>query len=124
MLSKVALEVRQGSYLVVLRKMVYLTPEIEEREIRADRVRLQLVASQAIYDCKKDRFLLSYGSLLRLSALVGLSQLFHQVSPSLLPPELSLKVVRERQLASRTREMVVNKFASFYDSPQSWQEDY
>ena len=54
------MEVKQGNYLVILRKMIYLTPEIEEREIRADRVRLQLVASQAIYDCKKDKFLLSY----------------------------------------------------------------
>jgi len=45
---------------MILKKMIYLTPEIEEREIRADRVRLQLVASQAIYDCKKDKFLLSY----------------------------------------------------------------
>jgi hypothetical protein len=70
--------------------MVYLTPEMEEREIRGDRVRLQIVASQAIYDCKKDKYLLSYSSILKLSVLVGLSQLYKNSTPFYLPEKINL----------------------------------
>jgi len=102
-LSKVFEEIRLGKYLLVLKKLIYLTAEIEEREVRADRVRLQIVASQAIYDCKKDKYLLSYRAILRLSALVGLSQLFHKVAPSQLPGGLNLAEVGRRALALKTR---------------------
>lgn len=122
-LSKVFEEIRLGKYLLILKKLIYLTAEIEEREVRADRVRLQIVASQAIYDCKKDKYLLSYSSILRLSALVGLSQLFHKVAPSQLPESMGPKEGR-RGLALRTRRLVVNNFTSFEESPQSWEQDY
>ena len=89
-------------YALIFKKMIYLTSEIEEREIRADRVRLQIVASQIIYDCKKDKFLLTYTGILRLSALVGISQLFQDVTASQVPV-LRLEEVREKQLASKTR---------------------
>jgi len=74
----------------VLKKMIYLTEEMEEREIKTDRVRLKIVASQAIYDCKKDKYILSYHSILKLSALIGLAQLFSENSPYDLPEVLSL----------------------------------
>jgi hypothetical protein len=120
-LSKVAEEIKAGKYLLILKKMIYLTSEIEEREVRGDRVRLQIVASQVIYDCKKDKFLLSYSLILRLSVLIGLSQLFHEVPSARLPAKLDLGKVRSWQLASKTRDLVVNDFASFYNSPQTWQ---
>lgn len=82
------------------------------------------MASQAIYDCKKDKYLLKYNSILRLSALVGLSQLFHQVAPSQLPATLDLTELRKKSIAVKTKHLVVNKFASFEESPEKWVEDY
>lgn len=66
---------RCGKYLLVFRKMIYVAAEIEERELRCDRVRLQIIASQVVYDCKKDKYLLAYHHILRLAVLVGIAQL-------------------------------------------------
>lgn len=67
---------RTGKYLLVLKKMIYVTQDIEECEIRRDRVRLKIIASQVVYDCRKDKYLLDYSALLRIAALVGIAQLF------------------------------------------------
>ena len=77
-LSKVMEEMQCGKYLLILKKMICVAPDIEEREIRADRVRLKIIASQIIYDCKKDKYLLDYQLTLRLSALIGIAQLYSQ----------------------------------------------
>ena len=94
---------------------------MEEREIRADRVRLKIVASQVIYDCKKDRYLLDYKSILKLSVLVGIAQLYRLGLPLKLNEYPSLAVIRNENLAFTTRNMVVNSFTSFYDNGKTWE---
>lgn len=79
-----------------------------------------LVASQALYDCRKDKFLLSYTNILRLAALAGLSQLFKDIPQVALPTELDSQDIKTRGLALKTREMLVDSYALFYDSPQVW----
>ena len=123
-LVKVAEEVKAGKYLLVLKKMIYLTEEMEEREIRTDRVRLKIIASQAIYDCKKDKYILTYHSILKLSALIGLAQLYRDASPSDLPHHLDAQALSTSRIAFKTRQMVANDFTSFYDGSKAWESDY
>lgn len=56
--------------------MISIDPDMEEKEIRGDRVRLKIIASQIIYESKKDKFLLSYNKFMVLSVLVGISQVY------------------------------------------------
>lgn len=65
-----------GKYLLVLKKMIYVAADIEEREVRCDRVRLKIIASQVIYDCRKDKYLLDYHLMLKLSVLIGIAQIY------------------------------------------------
>lgn len=65
-----------GKYLLIFKKVIYVSPEIEEHELRSDRVRLKIIASQVIYDCKKDKYLLDYQIILRLATFIGILQLF------------------------------------------------
>lgn len=55
-----------------------MTADIEEREVRGDRVRLKIIASQVIYDCKKDKYLLDYHLMLKLSVLIGIAQIYSE----------------------------------------------
>ncbi len=75
-LVKIGEEISYGKYLLIFKKVIYLTQDIEEREIRTDRTRMIIIASQIIYDIKKDKYLLNYNITLKLCALVGLAQLF------------------------------------------------
>ncbi len=67
---------KYGKYRMIFKKMIYVTPEMEEHELRNDRVRLKIIASQVIYDCTKDKFLLDYQKILKLAILLGISQIF------------------------------------------------
>jgi hypothetical protein len=67
---------RFGKYRLIFKKMIYVIPETEEAEIRNDRIRLSIIASQIIYECKRGKYLLTYNSILKLSILVGITQYF------------------------------------------------
>lgn len=73
-LAKVVEEVRSGKYLMVFKKVIYVATELEEREFRTDRVRLKIIASQVIYDCKQDKYPLDYQSILRLAVLIAITR--------------------------------------------------
>jgi hypothetical protein len=85
---------------------------------------LQIVASQVIYDCKKDKYILSYNTMLKLATLIGISWMFCGVELEELPQHPDVKVVRERHLAVKTREMVANRYTCFFDDTETWQKDY
>lgn len=40
-------------------------------------MRLRIIASQVIYDCKKDKYPIDYRTILRLAILVGIAQKFN-----------------------------------------------
>lgn len=44
-------------------------------------MRLKIIASQVIYDCKKDKYLLDYQTILRLTVLIGIAQHFTEARP-------------------------------------------
>lgn len=44
--------------------------------MKNDRVRLKIIAAQVIYEIKKDKYILTYNSLLILSVLVGIAQTY------------------------------------------------
>jgi hypothetical protein len=121
-LAKVLQEVHCGKYLLILKKTIYVAPDIEEREIRGDRVRLKIIASQIIYDCKKDKYLLDYQLMLRLSALIGIAQLHSEQDHK--SSEEVAAIVREGGIAIRSRQLVCSSFTSFLVSPATWKQDY
>jgi hypothetical protein len=83
---------------------------------------LKIIASQVVYDCKKDKYLLDYHLMLRLSALIGIAQLYSDEDEK--RNEGVSHILREGSIAIRTREMVCSSFTSFYDGTTTWKQDY
>ncbi len=98
--------------------MIYIDPEIENREIKNDRVRLKLIASQIIYESKRDKYLLTYNKFMILSVLVGISQVWASDGA------MTERETDIRELANKTRKLVANEYASFYDGNKKWVDDY
>jgi hypothetical protein len=107
-----------GSYRLIFKKMIYIDPEIENREIKNDRVRLKLIASQIIYESKRDKYLLTYNKFMILSVLVGISQVWASDGA------MTERETDIRELANKTRKLVANEYASFYDGNKKWVDDY
>ncbi len=73
-MAKVEREVVTGKFSLVFRKMIFIDKEAEENEIKNDRLRLKLIASQLVYDVKKSKYRLNYNSFLTLSVLIAIIQ--------------------------------------------------
>lgn len=71
---KVERELMTGKYNLVLKKMIYIEREVEDREIKSNRIRLKIIASQVIYEVKKSKYRLNYSKFLTLSVLIGIIQ--------------------------------------------------
>jgi hypothetical protein len=115
-------EMRCGKYRMIFKKMIYVAADIEESELRNDRIRLKIIASQVIYDCTKDKFLLDYQKILKLAILIGISQIFADEEEK--DEEEVHKLLIEGGVAIKTRNMVSNNYTSFYDATTTWIEDY
>lgn len=113
---------RCGKYRMIFKKMIYVTPDIEEYELRNDRVRLKIIASQVIYDCTKDKYLMDYQKILKLSILIGISQMFSDEEEK--EAEEVKRLLVEGNFALKTRSMISNSFTSFYDANTTWVQDY
>jgi hypothetical protein len=71
---KVERELMTGKYNLVLKKMIYIEREVEDREMKSNRIRLKIIASQVIYEVKKSKYRLNYSKFLTLSVLIGIIQ--------------------------------------------------
>lgn len=67
---------KAGKYRMIFKKMIYIDPEIEDKELKNDRMRLKIIASQVVYEARKDKYLLSYNHFMALAVLTGISQVY------------------------------------------------
>ena len=93
-------------------------------EIRNDRVRLKIMASQVVYHCRKDKYLLTYNEILKLSILVAMSQLFRDKEYDEIEDIMVKRAYADRKLAESCRGMVSHSFTEFKDSKATWQQDF
>lgn len=68
------MELTTGKFHLIFKKMIFIDKQSEENEIKNDRLRLKLIASQILYDVKKCKYRLKYNQFLTLSVLVGIIQ--------------------------------------------------
>lgn len=73
-IGKVQRELLTGRFCLVFKKMIFIDREAEENEIKSDRLRLKLIASQIVYEVKKSKYRLNYSKFLTLSVLIGIIQ--------------------------------------------------
>lgn len=71
--------------------------------MRKDRVRLKIIASQIIYEAKKDKYLLSYNNFLVLSILVGLTLTYKSKNIQDIEGQQTFPELRNARLAFKTR---------------------
>jgi hypothetical protein len=116
---KVLTEVGRSRLGIVLRKVIYINEEIEQRETANDKERLSLQAGQIINELKMGRYRLDYESYLVLAALSCIASLVSQHVSIDSPSKIDLP-----HLAKQAQAVVLPEFSALAQGKTAWVEDF